>query len=278
MAANIVSSAPSGRFYYGCAGAAGLLAGLAIVYWFPALASWWPSDLVRVYHAMSYVMGFGVSRIGDIPLVAYATLTLSGFVMAFCHPGHSKLPIVAWAVHNQPSPREMVDWILRSWVLQFGFLVIIFWRFAFMGKLTSYRLMQFVGIFNDVCYLATLVLAGILLRDSWRDFQGVSAPASNIRIPLIFALSFYLPFQLVWILLSAQQFELPLWGWLLLVPAMVGVLLARLATVGIALCFRRWLGPQGCLRWRGPLALFSGLTVLCIGGNVVIRQILNMIK
>lgn len=38
MAANIVSSAPSGRFYYGCAGAAGLLAGLAIVYWFPALA------------------------------------------------------------------------------------------------------------------------------------------------------------------------------------------------------------------------------------------------
>lgn len=53
---------------------------------------------------------------------------------------------------------------------------------------------------------------------------------------------------------------------------------ARLATVGIALCFRRWLGTQGCLRWRGPLALFSGLTVLCIGGNAVIRQILNMIK
>lgn len=36
MAANIVSPAQSGRFYYGCAGAAGLLAGLAIVFWFPA--------------------------------------------------------------------------------------------------------------------------------------------------------------------------------------------------------------------------------------------------
>ncbi|MCD5878562.1 hypothetical protein LB411_16980, partial [Klebsiella pneumoniae] len=155
MAANIVSPAQSGRFYYGCAGAAGLLAGLAIVFWFPALASWWPSDLVRVYHAMPYVMRFGVASVADIPLVAYATLTLSGFVLAFCHPGHSKLPIVAWAVHNQPSPREMVDWILRSWVLQFGFLVIIFWRFAFMGKLSSDRLMQIVGIFNDVCYLAT---------------------------------------------------------------------------------------------------------------------------
>ncbi|MCV5648278.1 hypothetical protein OFN54_31035, partial [Escherichia coli] len=35
MAANIVSPAQSGRFYYGCAGAAGLLAGLAIVFWFP---------------------------------------------------------------------------------------------------------------------------------------------------------------------------------------------------------------------------------------------------
>lgn len=117
MAANIVSPAQSGRFYYGCAGAAGLLAGLALVFWFPALASWWPSDLVRVYHAMPYVMRFGVASVADIPLVAYATLTLSGFVLAFCHPGHSKLPIVAWAVHNQPSPREMVDWILRSWVL-----------------------------------------------------------------------------------------------------------------------------------------------------------------
>lgn len=41
MAANIVSPAQSGRFYYGCAGAAGLLAGLAIIFWFPALASWW---------------------------------------------------------------------------------------------------------------------------------------------------------------------------------------------------------------------------------------------
>ena len=153
-----------------------------------------------------------------------------------------------------------------------------FLAFCFHGEADQLSADAVRGHLNDVCYLATLVLARILLRDSWRDFQGVSAPASNIRIPLIFALSFYLPFQLVWILLSAQQFELPLWGWLLLVPAMVGVLLARLATVGIALCFRRWLGPQGCLRWRGPLALFSGLTVLCIGGNAVIRQILNMIK
>ena len=91
MAANIVSPAQSGRFYMaappGCWRA-------AIVFWFPA-ASWWPSDLVRVYHAMPYVMRFGVASVADIPLVAYATLTLSGFVLAFCHPGHSKLPIVA---------------------------------------------------------------------------------------------------------------------------------------------------------------------------------------
>ncbi|MCP6669869.1 hypothetical protein NL517_31310, partial [Klebsiella pneumoniae] len=76
---------------------------------------------------------------------------LSGVVLAFCPPGHSKRPIVAWAVHNEPSPQEMLDWIRRSWGLQFGFLVIIFWRFSFMGKLSSDRLMQGVGIFNDVC-------------------------------------------------------------------------------------------------------------------------------
>ncbi len=96
MAANIVSPAQSGRFYYGCAGAAGLLAGLGDrILVFQPPASWWPSDLVRVYHAMPYVMRFGVASVADIPLVAYATLTLSGFVLAFCHPGHSKLPIVA---------------------------------------------------------------------------------------------------------------------------------------------------------------------------------------
>ncbi len=126
-------------------------------------------------HAVCYAIRGGECR--GYSAGGLRHLTLSGFVLAFCHPGHSKLPIVAQAVHNQPSPREMVDWILRSWVLQFGFLVIIFWRFAFMGKLSSDRLMQIVGIFNDVCYLATLVLAGILLRDGWRDFQGVAAPA-----------------------------------------------------------------------------------------------------
>ena len=121
----------------------------------------------------------------------------------------------------------MVDWILRSWVLQFGFLAIIFWRFAFMGKLSSDRLMQIVGIFNDVCYLATLVLAGILLRDGWRDFQGVAAPAgeyshsADLCPEFLSAVSAGMDFYS-----SAQQYELPLWGWLLLVPAMVGVLLA----------------------------------------------------
>ena len=79
MAANIVSPAQSGRFYYGCAGAARLLAAWRSYSGFQPLASWWPSDLVRVYHAMPYVMRFGVASVADIPLVAYATLTLSGF-------------------------------------------------------------------------------------------------------------------------------------------------------------------------------------------------------
>ncbi|STV06824.1 Uncharacterised protein [Klebsiella pneumoniae] len=52
---------------------------------------------------------------------------------------------------------------------------------------------------------------------------------------------------------------------LLLVPAMVGVLLARLATVGIALCFRRWLGTQAVCAGADRWPWFRRLTVLCIG-------------
>lgn len=203
---------------------------------------------------------------------------LLGFVLVFCYFGYSKLFIVVWVVYNQFLLWEMVDWILCSWVLQFGFLVIIFWCFVFMGKLSSDRLMQIVGIFNDVCYLVMLVLVGILLCDGWCDFQGVVVLVGNICILLIFVLSFYLLFQLVWILFSVQQYELLLWGWLLLVLVMVGVLLVRLMVVGIVLCFWCWLGMQGCLCWCGLLVLFSGLMVFCIGGNVVICQIFNMIK
>ncbi|STT84607.1 Uncharacterised protein [Klebsiella pneumoniae] len=174
MAANIVSPAQSGRFYYGCAGAAGLLAGLAFVFWFPALASWWPSDLVRVYHAMPYVMRFGGGECRGYSAGGLRHPNAVGFVLAFCHPGHSKLPIVAWAVHNQPSPREMVDWILRSWVLQFGFLVIIFWRFAFMGKLSSDRLMQIVGI---------LTTYAIWPRWCWLEYCCATAGATFRALP-----------------------------------------------------------------------------------------------
>ncbi len=138
MAANIVSPAQSGRFYYGCAGAAGLLAGLAIVFWFPALASWWPSGsgacLPR--HAVCYAIRGGECR--GYSAGGLRHLTLSGFVLAFVIPVTVNCPFVAWAVHNQPSPREMVDWILRSWVLQFRFSGDQFSGVsAFMGKLAA---------------------------------------------------------------------------------------------------------------------------------------------
>ncbi len=95
MAANIVSPAQSGRFYYGCSAAPpGYWRAWRSYSGFPALASWWPSDLVRVYHAMPYVMRFGVASVADIPLVAYATLTLSGFVLAFVIPVKVNCPLL----------------------------------------------------------------------------------------------------------------------------------------------------------------------------------------
>ncbi len=71
MAANIVSPAQSGRFY-GCAAPPGCWRA------WRSYSGFQPGqlvavDLVRVYHAMPYVMRFGVASVADIPLVAYAT-------------------------------------------------------------------------------------------------------------------------------------------------------------------------------------------------------------
>ena len=96
MAANIVSPAQSGRFYYGCMAPPGCWRAWRSYSGFQP----WPAGgrqiLVRIYHAMPYVMIRG-GEVADIPLVAYATLTLSGFRRPLSS-GHSKLPIVAWAV------------------------------------------------------------------------------------------------------------------------------------------------------------------------------------
>jgi len=220
----------------------------------------------------------GQTSINTLPLAMYGKLLVAGFVLAFLHPGYSKIPLVAWMLHNQPSARQFFDWIVRSWILQGGFFVIVFWRIGFTQNLSHEVLLRFVAAFNYVCYFATLVLGVLLVRDAlcWR--KSAEGPRSNIRLPLIFALSFYMPSQIVWLLLGAREHDLILTGWLLFVPTMIGVLLARLATGGIACLLHQWLGEARCQKGWRYFALFNGMAVLAMVTNTFIRILLSRLQ
>lgn len=260
------------------AAASGLLLGLALVCFWPELASWWPEDLPRIYSTLYFLIGMGQTSIDTLPLAMYGKLLVAGFVLAFLHPGYSKIPLVAWMLHNQPSVRQFFDWIVRSWILQGGFFVIVFWRIGFTQNLSHEVLLRFVAAFNYVCYFATLVLGVLLVRDAlcWR--KSAEGPRSNIRLPLIFALSFYMPSQIVWLLLGAREHDLILTGWLLFVPTMIGVLLARLATGGIACLLHQWLGEARCQKGGRYFALFNGMAVLVMVTNTFIRILLSLLQ
>ncbi|MEB6378707.1 hypothetical protein MXM41_07135 [Leclercia adecarboxylata] len=263
--------------YLWLAAAAGLLMGLVIIFFWPELASWWPEDLPRIYSTLYFLIGTGQTGPDTIPLAIYGKLVMAGFVLAFMHPGHGKIPLVAWMLHNQPTSKQFFDWIVRSWILQCGFFVIIFWRIGFTQNLSHEVLLRFVAVFNYVCYFATLILGVLLVRDALCRRESADRPASNIRLPLIFALGFYLPSQVVWLLLGAREYDLTLTGWLLFVPTAVGMLLARLATGGVACLLRQQLGGVRCQRGWRYFALFNGVAVLAMVTNAFIRILWSLL-
>lgn len=273
-----VNQSANAGYSLGFSAIAGLLVGLSIVYFWPELASWWPAELPRIHSALYHPIGLGQSSVESIPFAVYGQLLIAGFVLAFLHPGHSKMPIVAWILHNQPSRRHFFSWIVRSWILQCGFFIIIFWRIGFMRDLPVDMLLRFVSIFNYICYFATLVLGLTLARDAWRLVKTPEIPVSNLQIPLIFALGFYLPSQVVWLLLSASEYDHVLLGWLLFVPVMVGVLLSRLATGGIACLIRHMVGDTWGLKWRAHFALFNGVAILCMAINTAVRIVSSLLN
>lgn len=115
-------SAISTRFLWHSA-AAGLLVDLTIIYFWPELASWWPGDLPRIYSTLYELIGLRQTDVESLPLAVYGRLLIAGFVLTFLHPGHGKMPIVAWMLHNQPSRRHFFSWIaclIHHWVGEAG--------------------------------------------------------------------------------------------------------------------------------------------------------------
>ena len=273
-----VNQSPTSGYTLVLSAAAGLLVGLSIIFFWPELASWWPAELPRIYTALYNLIGLGQPSVESVPVAVYGQLLIAGFILAFLHPGYSKMPIVAWMLHNQPSRRDFFSWIVRSWILQCGFLMTLFWQVGFMRYLQGDTLLRFVSVFNFICYFATLVLGLTLVRDAWRLVKTPEIPVSNLRLPLIFALGFYLPFQIVLLLHGARENDFVQLGWLLFAPAMLGILLSRLVTGGIACFIHHLIGDADCPKWRAHSALFNGAAILCMAINTTVRIVVNLMK
>lgn len=265
-------------FSLGLSAAAGLLVGLSIVYFWPELASWWPAGLPRIHNALYQLIGQGQSSVESVPFAVYGQLLIAGFVLAFLHPGHSKMPIVAWMLHNQPSRRHFLSWIVRSWILQCGFLIIIFCYMGFIDAVSVHALLRFTSFFNYVCYFATLILGLTLVRDAWQRVKTPEIALSNLQMPLILALGFYLPFQIVLLLHGACENDYIQLGWLLFVPVMLGILLSRLATGAIACLIRQMVGYSRCQKWCAHFALFNGVAILCMAINTAVRIVSSLLN
>ncbi|WP_142475434.1 hypothetical protein [Klebsiella oxytoca] len=214
----------------------------------------------------------------SVPFAVHGQLLIAGFVLVFFHPGHGKMPLVAWMLHNHPTRRHFFVWIVRNWRPQCGFFIIIFWRVGFMQDIPRDTLLRFISIFNYICYFATLILGLTLVHDAWRLVKTPEIPISNLRLPLIFALGFYLPFQIVLLLHGASENDYVPLGWLLFAPVMVGILLSRLATGGIACLIRRLVGEAGGQKWRAHFALFNGVAILCMAINTAVRIVSSLLN
>lgn len=257
---------------------AGLLTGLVIIFSWPKMANWWPGDLIRIYQAMPNAIGLWGTQVGNIPAMFYGELLLAGFVLGLCNPGFCKLPIIAWALHNDPAPRTLFNWLLRGWGLQCGFLVLVFCRLGFLAKVSLDTLLWYSAFFNYICYIATLVVALLLVSDGWRLTRNSAIQPRNLQLPLIFALGFYLPGQISWMVIIGWEYDDALLQWLLLAPVMVGILCAYFATGAIAYGVRHLVGEAGCRTWRGHIALFIGMVVLCIAVNTIVRIVIRLVS
>lgn len=232
-------------------GIAGLLAGGAILYFWPQWNRTWLSLVPAPVSVYTRFLGVTLE---DVPLVTYCHLALLGFLMVLLAPGYGKSTLAAWMMHNPASSRRWPGEVFRAWVTKFGLLVIVFCNLFFLSRVPSGTLALYIFILQHISVAAAVASGVLLLRDARRLARTFDAQLADLRLLMILTLGFQtiLPAQIA--LMSARGVNTPL-GWYIVIAQMAGVLLAFMLVGGLVAALRSLLGEEvpGLARGYGAL-------------------------
>ena len=188
-------------------GIAGLLAGGAILYFWPQWNRTWLSLVPAPVSVYTRFLGVTLE---DVPLVTYCHQALLGFLMVLLAPGYGKSTLAAWMMHNPASSRRWPGEVFRAWVTKFGLLVIVFCNLFFLSRVPSGTLALYIFILQHISVAAAVASGVLLLRDARRLARTFDAQLADLRLLMILTLGFQtiLPAQIA--LMSARGVNTPL--------------------------------------------------------------------
>lgn len=193
-------------------GIAGLLAGGAILYFWPQWNRTWLSLVPAPVSVYTRFLGVTLE---EVPLITYGHQALLGFLMVLLAPGYGKSTLAAWMMHNPASSRRWPGEVFRAWVTKFGLLVIVFCNLFFLSRVPSGTLALYIFILQHISVAAAVASGVLLLRDARRLARTFDAQLADLRLLMILTLGFQtiLPAQIA--LMSARGVNTPLAGTLL---------------------------------------------------------------
>ncbi|ELY3085755.1 hypothetical protein SME02_002771 [Klebsiella aerogenes] len=234
-------------------GIAGLIVGALILYFWKEWASWLLGSTLSKITNYANQMHIEGNRL--LPMIAYGDLIFSVFLLVLFQPGYSKAPITAWVLHNKPSAKNVIIYILLAWILSLIMQGIL-------------MLLPIITLIKSIVYiLALLTIVRMLVTDAWHQSQALSCPLNQLRPAVIGIIAL----QSIWpvnaTLIFADLYDNIGLRLTLPVAIMIGVLLAYLTTAGLAWLTRFVIGENNLRAWRGQFALFNGVIILCMTGR-----------
>lgn len=146
-------------------GIAGLLAGGAILYFWPQWNRTWLSPVPAPVSVYTRFLGVTLE---EVPLITYGHRALLGFLMVLLAPGYGKSTLAAWMMHNPASSRRWPGEVFRARVTKFGLLVMVFCNLFFLSRVPSGTTALYIFILQHISVAAAVASGVLLLRDARR--------------------------------------------------------------------------------------------------------------